>query len=514
MQLPQPRPQSPIMAASPNFLHIYAGKLFDPLTRSIQPKKLIKVDVRTGRIQDITPFTEIGEAGSDVRVLDCRELTIVPGFVDVHVHFFLHPYCETSWEDQLTKESLVERTIRAANHAKSTLMAGFTTVRDLGTEGAGDADIALRKCMNQRLIPGPRYYCANRAIVSTGSYGPKGAIHVNQEGIDDVAGGEAADGVEECTKVTRRQIGAGADWIKIYANYRVLSRLSASSSSSLAKLSFPTFTAAEMQAIISAAHSVVSPITDRPVIRVAAHATNYATVRTLLELGIDSIEHGTDMFDFPQRLPPAVHGTTPTDDTKVETIARLFQQSGATWVPTLAAYHTLAGGQSAQAGELDAWARGARTFRAALPYISGEHAPDTPRMRVAVGGDTGVFAHGRNALEMRLMVQLGAGWRDVLAWATIGGWACITGHDAERVAQEEPGLFQDADAGDSPPFGALRPGWAADIVGLAGDLEAAEDPVAEFARMTHRDMGVRLVMKAGTVYRWEGEEVDAPGCHS
>ena len=82
MQLPQPRPQSPIMApASPNFLHIYAGKLFDPLTRSIQPKKLIKVDLRTGKIQDITPFTEIEEAGSDVRVLDSRELTIVRAWV-------------------------------------------------------------------------------------------------------------------------------------------------------------------------------------------------------------------------------------------------------------------------------------------------------------------------------------------------------------------------------------------------------------------------------------------------
>ncbi|KAF9495665.1 hypothetical protein BDN71DRAFT_1447349 [Pleurotus eryngii] len=485
------------------FLYIYAGKLFDPISRTIQPKKLIKVNVSTGRIQGVTSFTQIEAAENGALVLDCRELTIVPGFVDVHVHFFLHPYCETSWEDQLTKESLVERTIRAANHAKSTLMAGFTTVRDLGTEGAGDADIALRKCIKQGLIPGPRYYCANRAIVSTGSYGPKSPVHINQEGIDGVTGGEAADGVDECTKVTRRQIGAGADWIKIYANYRVLSRLSASSSSSLAKLSFPTFSISEMEAIISTAHGVVSPISNKPAIRVAAHATNYATVKTLLELGVDSIEHGTDMFDFPQRLPPAPQTI---GETKVETIAHLFQKSGATWVPTLAAYYTLAGGQSSQSGELDAWARGVRTFLAALPYISSDRSGCTPRVRVAVGGDTGVFAHGHNALEMRLMVQIGAHWRDVLSWATVGGWGCITGHDPERVEEHEPGMFQDADEGDDPPFGALRPGWAADIVGLAGDLEAAEDPVAEFVRMTHRETGIKLVIKAGRVYRWEGTE--------
>ncbi|KDQ31608.1 hypothetical protein PLEOSDRAFT_25102 [Pleurotus ostreatus PC15] len=474
MQLP--RQSSNMAPPQQQFLYIYAGKMFDPISRTIQPKRLIKVNVCMGRIQEVTSFTEIEVAKSGVRVLDCRELTIVPGFVDVHVHFFLHPYCETSWEDQLTKESLVERTIRAANHAKSTLMAGFTTVRDLGTEGAGDADIALRKCIKQGLIPGPRYYCANRAIVSTGSYGSSSPIYIN-----------AADGVDECTKVTRRQIGAGADWIKVH--YRVLSRLSVSSSTSLAKLSVPTFSTSEMEAIISTAHGVASPISNKPAIRVAAHATNYATVKTLLELGVDSIEHGTDI-----------------GETKVETIAHLFQESGATWVPTLAAYYTLAGGQSSRAGELDAWARGERTFRAALPYISGDRSACTPRIRVAVGGDTGVFAHGHNALEMRLMVQLGAHWRDVLNWATIGGWGCITGRDPERVEEDEPGLFQDADEGDDPPFGALRPGWAADIVGLAGDLEAAKDPVAEFVRMTHEETGIRLVVKAGTVHRWEGAE--------
>ncbi|KAF4605972.1 hypothetical protein EYR38_000017 [Pleurotus pulmonarius] len=129
---------------------------------------------------------------------------------------------------------------------------------DLGTQGASDADISLRKCIKHGLIPGPRYYCANRTIMSPGSYGPKGATHVNQEGIDGVTGAEAADGVDECTKVIRRQIGAGADSIKIYTDSRVLPRMSASSSPSLAKLSFPmfpTFSTAEMQAIISTAHS-------------------------------------------------------------------------------------------------------------------------------------------------------------------------------------------------------------------------------------------------------------------
>ncbi|THG94173.1 hypothetical protein EW145_g8195 [Phellinidium pouzarii] len=202
---------------SPGTITVLAGRVFDPYTRAFLCAQAITVDPRTGLICDVRAQTQHERESafdSDVQVVDLRDATVLPGFVDAHVHLFLHPYAETSWEDQLTKEPLVERTVRAVNHARETLLAG-----DLGTEGAGDADVALRKCLSgvHALVPGPRYYIANRALVPTGSYGPKGNLRVNEEGVQGISGAEVADGVEECRKAVRRQIGAGADWIKVRA---------------------------------------------------------------------------------------------------------------------------------------------------------------------------------------------------------------------------------------------------------------------------------------------------------
>ncbi|KAL0952144.1 hypothetical protein HGRIS_008762 [Hohenbuehelia grisea] len=517
--------------------YIYAGKLFDSVTGSILSNQVIIVNRTTGRIIRVRPFTLANEpetlvGASGVEIVDLRHLLVVPGFVDVHVHLFLHPYSETSWDDQLTLETLVERTVRATNHARQTLLAGFTTVRDLGTEGAGDADVSLRKCINDGLIPGPRYFCANRAIVSTGSYGPKSALHPNREGIEGITGAEVADGVDACGRAVRRQIGAGADWIKIYADYRVLARHSSSSTPALSRLSLPTFSAAELEAMISTAHShtyaplqlgnddptaEIKPL--KPLIRVAAHATNIATIKSLLHLKIDSVEHGTDMFGQPEvegrRKTDPGESLPPLKTCDIEEVVQLFEESKATWVPTLAAYYTLQSGSGRKDGRggLDTWQRGQRTFKAALPYISafGKHAPDEhipsrPRMRVAVGGDTGVFAHGDNALEMKLMARLGADWRDVLRWGTLGGWACITGNDiggVEDAAREGHELYADEESVQCVPFGAIRAGWAADLVGLTGDVESFGVDGASFERAIDRESGVRFVMKAGAVLRWD-----------
>ncbi|KAI0962661.1 hypothetical protein AcV7_001455 [Taiwanofungus camphoratus] len=214
MQLP---PQT--RATGPMTTKIFAGKLFDPYTLTLLPNRIITVSRESGLILDVQPYSAADEASVDFsgpQIVDLRPATVLPGFVDAHVHLFLHPYSEASWEDQVTRESLVERTVRATVHARRTLMAGYTAVRDLGTEGAGDADIQMRKCLSgpNPLIPGPRYFCANRAIVVTGSYGPKNRLHYNQEGVEGITGAEVADGEVECIKAVRRQVGAGADWIK------------------------------------------------------------------------------------------------------------------------------------------------------------------------------------------------------------------------------------------------------------------------------------------------------------
>jgi len=108
----------------------------------------------------------------DAQVVDLKGLTLLPGLMDLHSHLFLHPYNETPWDDQVLKESEAYRTVRAVTHAAATLRAGFTTLRDLGTEGAGHADVAIKRAIEEGIIPGPRLFMVTRAIVATGSYGP------------------------------------------------------------------------------------------------------------------------------------------------------------------------------------------------------------------------------------------------------------------------------------------------------------------------------------------------------
>src|SRR5207248_11208063 len=136
------------------------------------------------------------------------------GLIDAHTHVLLHPYNEAKWNDQVHKEPQALRVCRATNHLRSILLSGFTTIRDLGTEGAGYADVGLRQAVEEKIVPGPRMLVVTKAIVATGSYGPKGFAPewtVPQ-------GAEEADGVDALTRVVRDQIGRGADWIKVYAD--------------------------------------------------------------------------------------------------------------------------------------------------------------------------------------------------------------------------------------------------------------------------------------------------------
>ncbi|KAL5519377.1 hypothetical protein ACEPAH_1060 [Sanghuangporus vaninii] len=467
---------------------ILAGSLFDPRSLSFLHDQAITVDPVSGLISDVRPLGELDSVAvgnavqvGDPSIIDLRRATVLPGFVDVHVHLFLHPYSETSWDDQLTKEPLVERTVRAVAHARETLLAGFTTVRDLGTEGAGDADISLRKCLSGKhsLAPGPRYFCANRALVPTGSYGPRSKLILNQEGVEGIIGAEVADGVEECRKAVRRQVGAGADWIKIYAgsnhsycpgmgknapnqyailtDYRYRSRL-ADVSARPAAASVATFQTDELKALIDTAHHLG--------LKIAAHASTAPAISTLVKLGVDTVEHGYGVDD-------------------AALFARMAQ-NGVTWVPTLAAYHTL--------GKEDVWTRACATFQAAL----------TTDVKIACGGDTGVFRHGDNALELQLMVRLGADWREVLRWATLGGWECVRSKEweglrgkerLERIEELREGRNVVGD--NEVPFGVIRKGFAADLIATTGDLENDFDKAVTPG-------SISFVMKMGKVYKKDG----------
>jgi len=226
--------------------------------------------VRGHRIEAAGPAANMAGAPG-ATTLDLPGTTLLPGLVEGHSHILLHPYDETPWTDQVLKESVGVRIARAANHLRDTLRAGFTTIRDLGTEGAAYSDVELKQAVEQGIIPGPRMLVTTRAIVATGSYAPKGFAL----GWRVPQGAEEADG-DSLVRVVRDQIGHGADWIKVYADYRWGPDGSAQ----------PTFSEEELALIIRTARS-----SGRPVV---AHATTAEGMRRAVEAGVETIEHGDD----------------------------------------------------------------------------------------------------------------------------------------------------------------------------------------------------------------------------
>ncbi|KIY70246.1 hypothetical protein CYLTODRAFT_430064 [Cylindrobasidium torrendii FP15055 ss-10] len=426
-------PSSPSLPFNPaDTVLLIAGKLFDSEKLEFLERQGVLISRRTGLILKVFPYTD--EASNQYETIDLSHLTVLPGFVDVHVHLFVHSYAEASWNDQITKESLAERVVRATVHAKKTLMAGYTTVRDLGTEGAGDADVGLRKCLAgpNPIIPGPRYFIANRAIVAPGSYGPKSSLHVNQEGVDGNIAAQVAGGVDACVQAVRQQISAGADWIKV--NYRTRSRVS-DVSTYISDTSTTSFTQAEVHAMLD--------IASQHGVKVAMHAHNASAAAPYAGL-VDSVEHS------PGREALQYNGT--------KTV----------WVPTLAAYYI-----TAQRGEMpQRWERMRETFLEALALGMDN---------IACGGDT----------EMKLMRRLGADYRKVLQWGTLGGWKCVR----PKHWKETGGRGGD----NERYFGAVKSGWAADIIAVEGDLET------DFEGTIDR---VQFVMRGGKVYKANGKFVE------